>query len=366
LEKGNEALKSTILGMATVAVISTLALAGCSAAGPGSSDGGSASGGATNAAGKRACVILPDTESSPRWESGDRPALQKALQSAGFSADIQNAQNDTEKYATIADQQLSKGCGVMLLVDLNGAGAQVLTKAKSQGIPVIAYDRPIAGADYYVSFDNDKVGQLEGQLIVDGLKAEKKDPKTAKVVYMGGDPTDGNAKFFHDGADKVMSAAGIKPAFEPKGTWDADKSGTNFEQAYTALKGNVDAVWVANDANAASVIAILDKNGKKVPVSGQDASIAGLQNILLGKQTGTVYKPFQLEADEAGKLAVSLLQGQKPKAPSEVNGVPFFNETPILVTDAEGIKKVISDGNATAADICKGDVAAACDKAGIK
>ena len=366
MEKGNEALKSTILGMATVAVISTLALAGCSAAGPGSSDGGSASGGATNAAGKRACVILPDTESSPRWESGDRPALQKALQSAGFSADIQNAQNDTEKYATIADQQLSKGCGVMLLVDLNGAGAQVLTKAKGQGIPVIAYDRPIAGADYYVSFDNEKVGELEGQLIVDGLKAEKKDPKTSKVVYMGGDPTDGNAKFFHDGADKVMSAAGIKPAFEPKGTWDADKSGTNFEQAYTALKGDVDAVWVANDANAASVIAILDKNGKKVPVSGQDASIAGLQNILLGKQTGTVYKPFQLEADEAGKLAVSLLQGQKPKAPSEVNGVPFFNETPILVTDAEGIKKVISDGNATAADICKGDVAAACDKAGIK
>jgi D-xylose transport system substrate-binding protein len=363
MTKGNEALKSTIMGMATVVALSTLALAGCSAAGPGSS---SSSGSATNAAGKRACVILPDTESSPRWESGDRPALQKALTSAGFTADIQNAQNDTEKYATIADQQLSKGCGVMLLVDLNGAGAQVLTKAKAQGIPVIAYDRPIAGANYYVSFDNTKVGELEGQLIVDGLKAEKKDPKTASVVYMGGDPTDGNAKFFHDGADKAMSAAGIKPAKEPKGTWDADKSGTNFEQAYTALNGKVDAVWVANDANAASVIAILDKNGKKVPVSGQDASIAGLQNILLGKQTGTVYKPFQLEANEAGKLAVSLLKGDKPTAPSTSDGVPFYNETPILVTDADGIKKVISDGNATAADICKGDVAAACTKAGIQ
>jgi len=365
LEKGNEALKRTILGLAAVVAASTIALSGCSAAGPGSGD--SSSGGSTTAAaGKRACVILPDTESSPRWESGDRPALQKALTDAGFAADIQNAQNDTEKYATIADQQLSKGCGVMLLVDLNGAGAQVLTKAKSQGIPVIAYDRPIPGADYYVSFDNTKVGELEGQLIVDGLKAEKKDPKTASVVYMGGDPTDGNAKFFHDGADKVMSAAGIKPAKEPKGTWDADKSGTNFEQAYTALNGKVDAVWVANDANAASVIAILDKNGKTVPVSGQDASIAGLQNILLGKQTGTVYKPFQLEANEASKLAIALLKGDKPKAPATSDGVPFYNETPILVTDAEGIKQVISDGNATAADICKGDVAAACDKAGIK
>lgn len=359
-------MKSTFLGLAAVVAASTIALAGCSAAGPGSSGDSSSGGSSANAASKRACVILPDTESSPRWESGDRPALKKALESAGFTADIQNAQNDTEKYATIADQQLSKGCGVMLLVDLNGAGAQVLTKAKSQGIPVIAYDRPIAGADYYVSFDNTKVGELEGQLVVDGLKKEGKDPKSAKVVFMGGDPTDGNAKFFHDGAAKIMGDAGIKPAFEPKGTWDADKSGTNFEQAYTALKGNVDAVWVANDANAASVIAVLDKNGKKVPVSGQDASIAGLQNILLGKQTGTVYKPFQKEADTAGKLAVDLLKGEKPKAPADIDGVPFFNETPILVTDADGIKQVISDGNATVADICKGDVKSACDKAGIQ
>lgn len=360
--KGNEALKTSLMGIATVVAVSTLALAGCSAAGPGTSG---SSDGATSATAQRVCVILPDTESSPRWESGDRPALQKALTDAGFEADIQNAQNDTEKYATIADQQLSKGCGVMLLVDLSGAGEQVLSKAKGQGIPVIAYDRPIPGADYYISFDNTKVGELEGQMIVDGLKAENKDPKTASVVYMGGDPTDGNAKFFHDGAVSVMEAAGIKPAREPKGTWDADKSGTNFEQAYTSLKGDVDAVWVANDANAASVIAVLDKNNKTVPVSGQDASIAGLQNILLGKQTATVYKPFQLEADEASKLAIALLKGEKPEAPSESDGVPFYNETPIL-TDAAGIQKVIDDGNATAADICKGDVKAACDEAGIK
>lgn len=357
-------MKKSILGLTAAVAASTLFLAGCSAPAP-SSPGGSSGAASGDAKAQRACVILPDTESSPRWESGDRPALAAALKEAGFDSDIQNAQNDTEKYATIADQQLSKGCGVMLLVDLMGAGAQVLSKAKSQGIPVIAYDRPIDGADYYVSFDNAKVGELEGQMIVDGLKDADKDPKTASVVWMGGDPTDGNAKFFHDGAAKVMEAAGIKAAREPKGTWDADKSGTNFEQAYTSLKGNVDAVWVANDANAASVISVLDKNNKKVPVSGQDASIAGLQNILLGKQTATVYKPYQLEAKRAGDLAVSLLKGEKPKAPQEQNGVPFFNETPIL-TDADGIQKVINDGNASAADICKGDVKKACDKAGIK
>ncbi len=358
-------MKKSILGVATVVAASTLLLAGCSNGGSGSGSSANSSGGTTNAAAKRACVILPDTESSPRWESGDRPALEKSLTAGGFTADIQNAHNSTTQYATIASAQLSKGCGVMLLVDLNGAGAQVLTKAKSQGVPVIAYDRPIAGADYYVSFDNTKVGELEGQLIVDGLKAEKKDPKTAKVVYMGGDPTDGNAKFFHDGAVSVMSKAGIKPAFEPKGTWDATKSGTEFAQAYTALHGNIDAVWVANDANAAAVINVLNKYNKTVPVSGQDASIPGLQNILLGKQTGTVYKPYQLEADQASKLAIALLKGQKPSAPSSVNGVPFFAETPILVK-ADNVEKVVQDGNATASAICTGAVAKACAKYGVK
>ena len=135
----------------------------------------------------------------------------------------------------------------MLLVDYNGAGAAVAEKAKAEGIPVIAYDRPIEGADYYVSFDNLEVGRLEGQSIVDGLAAAGKDPATAIVVYMGGDPADGNAKMFHDGAVEVMEAAGITPAAEPPGVWDGDKSATNFEQALTSLGGKVDAVWVAND-----------------------------------------------------------------------------------------------------------------------
>ena len=295
-------------GLATLAAVSVLALAACSNSGGGGNSASGSSGGAE----KRACVILPDAASSNRWENGDRPALKKAFEDAGFTTDIQNAQGDTSKYSTIAQQQLTKGCGVMLLVDYNNAGVQVAQKAKSQGIPVIAYDRPIQGADYYVSFDNFHVGELEGQMIVDGLKAAGKDPATAQVVYVGGDPTDGNAKQFHDGADSVMSAAGIKPAFETQGTWDGAKAGTFFEQAYTALGGNIDAVWAANDTNAASVISVLDKNGKTVPVSGQDASPAALQNILLGKQAGTVYKPFQLEAKAASDLAIQLLIGKKP------------------------------------------------------
>src|SRR6476469_2123941 len=341
---------------ATVAFVAALGMTSLAACG--NDDSGSGSSGSTSAAAaKRACVMLPDADSSSRWENGDRPALEKSFKEIGFTTDIQNALNDTGKYATLADQQLTKGCSVMLLVDLNGAGAQVMDKAHAQGVPVIAYDRPIKGADYYISFDNFHVGELEGQMIVDGLKAENKDPATAKVTYVGGDPTDGNAKQFHDGADKVMSAAGIKPAFSTPGSWLPDKVQTYFEQAYTAQKGDIDAVWVANDFNAASVISVLDKNGKKVPVSGQDASPPGLQNILLGKQVATVYKPFQLEAQASVDLAMKLLNGEKPPAPTTAaDGTPFIPQTPVVV-DAKNMKVVFDDGNAKISDVCTKEVA---------
>jgi len=358
--------KSSSISIVVALAASAMLLAGCS------STSGTASGGSTTS--KRACVILPDTASSPRWENGDRPALQKAFTDAGFTADIQNADGDTNKYATIADQQLTKGCGVMILVDYNGASVAVTEKAQKQGIPVIAYDRPITTgpatapkmlANYYVSFDNVKVGELEGQMIVDGLKAEGKDPKTAIVVYMGGDPTDGNAALFHQGAVKVMSAAGIKPAAEPVGVWDGDKSATNFEQALTSLGGKVDAVWVANDTNDAGVITVLDKNGLTVPTSGQDASTAGLQNVLLGKQYGTVYKPYRLEASAASNLAIQLLKGKHPTESNSLYGKPFIAVTPISI-HADTVETVVKAGDAVASDICTPAVAAACAKYGVK
>lgn len=311
--------------------------------------------------------MLPDADSSSRWENGDRPALTKAFAAAGFTTEIQNALADTGKYATLADQELTKGCSVMLLVDLTGAGVLVTTKAHAQGIPVIAYDRPIKGADLYISFDNFHVGELEGQMIVDGLKAAKKEVATASVVYVGGDPADGNAKQFHDGADKSLKAAGlVKPAFSTPGIWDAAKSGVAFQQAYTALSGKVDAVWVANDANAGGVIQVLDKNGLKVPVSGQDASPVGLQNILLGKQIATVYKPFQLEAAAAVEAGIKLANGEKvTTTKTAADGTPFIAETPIVV-DAKNMQVVFKDGAAKVSDVCTAAIAAACTAAGIK
>lgn len=355
--------KSSILIAAALASAGAMLLAGCSGSGTNSP---TSSGGA---GGKRACVILPDSASSPRWENFDRKYLTDGLQAAGFTADVQNAQGDTSKYSTIGDQQLTKGCGVMILVDYQGAAVGVAKKAKAQGIPVIAYDRSFAGSDYYVSFDNVGVGKLEGQMIVDGLKAENKDPSTATVVYMGGDPTDNNAAMFRTGANDTMSAAGIKPAKEPTGVWDQSKSATNFQQALTSLNGKVDAVWVANDTNAAGVISILKNSFQpgQIPVSGQDASVVGLQNILLGWQSGTVYKPVKEEADAAVGVAVDLLKGKKVTASQKLDdGTPYIAVQPKTV-NASSVETVVSAGDAAASDICNtAELQAACTKYGVK
>ena len=357
--------KSALLSAVALGGAAAVLLAGCSSSG-GDTGGGEDTGG-TDAAGTRACVILPDAASSPRWESFDRTYLQEGLTAAGFDVDIQNAQGDTAKYATIADQQLTQGCGVMLLVDYNGAGAAVTAQAQAEGIPVIAYDRPIEGADYYVSFDNVEVGRLEGQAVLDGLEAAGTDPAEAVVVYMGGDPADGNAAMFRSGAVEVMEGAGITAAAEPPGGWDGEKSATNFEQALTSLGGEVDGVWAANDTNAAGVITILQKNNLEgVAVSGQDANVAGLQNILLGWQTATVYKPVKIEADAAVEVAVALLNGEAPEADQQLDdGTPYIAVTPQLV-GPEQVKDVVAAGDASAEEICTGDVAEKCEEYGVE
>jgi D-xylose transport system substrate-binding protein len=354
--------KSSLLAVAALTGAAAVMLAGCAGGNGDTGDGGDGGGEAAD----RACVILPDAASSPRWENFDRKYLQEGLEEAGFEVDIQNAQADVNKYSTIADQQLTQGCGVMLLVDYQGAAEAVATKAKAEGIPVIAYDRPFTGADYYVSFDNTEVGRLEGQTVLDGLEAAGKDPATAVVVYMGGDPTDGNAAMFHDGAVEVMEAAGITPAAEPPGIWDQAKSQTNFEQALTSLGGKVDGVWAANDTNAAGVIKVLqDNNLTGVAVSGQDANVAGLQNILLGWQTATVYKPVKDEATAAVDTAVALLKGETPEADTELeDGTPYIQVTPLLV-GPDQVKDVIAAGDAEYDDVCTPDVMAACEQYGV-
>lgn len=320
----------------------------------------------------KGCVILPDSQSSDRWENQDRPAIQAALEGAGFETDIQNAQGDTNQYLTIGDQMLAGGCGVMILVDLNGSGATVAEKAKAQGIPVIAYDRPFAPADYYVSFDNVKVGQLQGEGLLKCLADNGVDAAAAQIVFLNGSPTDGNAAMFKSGYEATLAEAGITPVKdESVPDWDNQQGGVIFEQMFTDLGGKIDGVLAANDGLGGAAIAVLDKNGVTVPVTGQDATLSGLQNVLLGKQCMSVFKNTALEAADASELAIALLNGEAPSVPAtvDVNGtsVPAKYSEPVIVY-AENVQDVLNAGTAgfTAAELCAGDVAEKCAELGIQ
>lgn len=351
--------RKSSFNVVAVVMASLLLVTGCSKSSSNSS--------ATGADAKRVCAILPDSASSPIWENVHRPELTNGFTAAGFKIDVQNANGDTNKYATIGAQQLSGGCSLMVLVDLEGAAIQIAANAKKQGIPVIALDRPFVGSDYFVSYDNYKIGQIQGQLVADALKAQGKDLSKLNIVYVSGDPTDGTVKLLHDGANASLTAAGmIKPAGETQGTWDGAKAGTYFEQMYTKLKGKVDGVWAANDTNAGAVITILDKYGKKVPISGQDSTDAALQNILLGKQSGTVNTAGNAEPVAAVKLGVEILSGKMPSIAEQQDGVPFVKVDPQTVK-AETIKDLVASGQVKVANICTtAELKTACAKYGIK
>lgn len=327
--------------------------------------------GSAAAAGALACVILPDSQSSDRWENQDRPAIQSAMEAAGFTADIQNAQGDTNAYLTIGDKMLAGGCGVMVLVDLNGSGATVAEKAKAQGIPVIAYDRPFTPADYYVSFNNVTVGQLQGEGLLKCLETAGVKPADAQVVFLNGDPADGNAAMFKEGYQTALEAAGIKPVKdESVPGWDNAQGGVIYEQMYTDLGGKIDGVLAANDGLGGAAIAINDKNGVVIPTTGQDATVSGLQNVLLGKQCMTVFKDTAVEAKAATDLAIALLKGEMPAAADSVDvggtAVPAVLATPVSIT-ADNVTDVIAatPGYDVAA-LCAGDVAAICTEKGIQ
>ena len=281
-------------------------------------------------------VILPDTESSVRWETADRPALEAAFKEAGVDYDIQNAQNDADKMAQIADSMIAGGVTVLAIVNLdNASGAAIQEKAKEQGVASIDYDRLTLGgsAQYYVSFNNEKVGQLQGEGLQNCLGKDKK----ANIVFLNGSPDDSNATSFSKGAHSVLDANKnyTKVAEQAVPKWDNKQAGVIFEQMYTQQKGKIDGVLAANDGLGGAAIAILDKNGVagKVPVTGQDATVEGLQNILAGTQCMSVYKSAKLEAGALAKLAIGLAKGEEGETTGTVQDTEGNREVPAVLLD---------------------------------
>ncbi|MFF2551573.1 sugar ABC transporter substrate-binding protein [Nocardia sp. NPDC058058] len=375
--KRSRGLRSGTIAMA-VALTGLLTLTACGSNSTSSTESSAApSGGGGNGT---VGVILPETATSARWESFDKPLLQQALRAQGFDADVQNAQGDVQKFTTLADGMIAKGVKVLIVASINSeVGSAVAAKAKKAGIPTIDYDRLNLGgsSDYYVSFDNVRVGELQGQALITALK----DKPGAQVVEIEGAPTDNNATLFHRGQLKALQPlydSGVLKLVRSQAIdgWDNQKGGSTFEQILTGNGGKVDGVVAANDGLAGAVITVLKKNGLngKVPVTGQDATADGLKAVLRGDQYMTVFKPIKDEAESAAKLAVALAKGDKAAADALAQGVSQDPKgkrdvksvllTPQTITRAD-VKVVTDAGFVKASDICGGDLKAACTELGI-
>src|ERR671910_1350470 len=325
--------------VATVAAGCALAVAGC-----GDDDSGSGSGGAASDDGGgsgKVAVLLPDSKSSVRWETVDRPFLQQAFEAAGVEAEIQNAEGDKATQQQQAEQAITNGAKVLLLVNLDsGSGAAIAANAKSQDVKVIDYDRlTLKGdSDYYVSFDNEQVGKLQGEGLVDCMG----DKSPANIAVLNGSPTDNNATLFKNGYDAVInekfeSGDWKKVDDQSVPDWDNQKALTIFEQMLQKSGNKIDGVLAANDGlGNAAISAIKQRKLPQIPVTGQDATLQGIQNIVNGDQCMTVYKAIKKEADAAAKIAIALVKGEEPEVSDEIdNGtktIPAQYETPVAVT----------------------------------
>jgi D-xylose transport system substrate-binding protein len=312
---------------------------------------------------------LPDSSSSARWENDDRRYFEEAFEAAGVEYSIVNAEGDARAQQTQAEQAITNGAKVLLLVNLDsGSGAAIIAQAREAGVMVVDYDRLTIegpGADVYVSFDNVSVGRLMGETlepVIDGLGLDQ-----PNVVLLNGSPTDNNATLFAEGyksiADPRFEAGDWNKVDEQAvPDWDNQQALVIFEQILTAAGGEVDAVFAANDGLANSVSSAMKSQGLgQVPLSGQDATIGGIQNILAGDQTMTVYKPIKLEAQAAADAAIRLLKGESASdiTPDTLsngqNDVPFVKLVPIAVTKDNIEDTVIADGFRTWEEICIGD-----------
>ena len=314
-------------------------------------------------------VLLPDSASSDRWEADDRRFFEQAFDAAGVEYTIVNAEGDASTQQTQAEQAITNGAKVLLLVNLDsGSGAAIIAQAREAGVSVIDYDRLTIegpGADFYVSFDNEAVGRLQGEGIVQCI--EEAGLENPRVAVLNGSPTDNNATLFKNGYDSV-----INPYFESGEwtevddqsvpDWDNQQALVIFEQMLTAANGEIDAAVAANDGLGGAVSSALKNQGlDQIPVTGQDATAAGIQRILAGEQCMTVYKAIKAEAEAAAALAIALLNGDDTSAMASgsvnngTNDVASVLLVPVAVTSENIEETVIADGFRSWDEICVGD-----------
>ncbi|HEY5977595.1 MAG TPA: sugar ABC transporter substrate-binding protein [Solirubrobacterales bacterium] len=356
--------------------LAALLLIGAVAAGCGDSDD---SGGGGGGGGAKIALLLPESE-TPRYESNDRPDFEKAVEEQCPDCEVlySNANGDAEKQQSQAEAALTQGAEVMVVDPFDAkSAAAIAEKAQAQDVPVVSYDRLIENGkvDAYISFDNVQVGELQAETLAKKLK-EDGSPK-GPVIMINGDPADPNAAGFKEGAQKGFDAAGVEVAkeYDTPG-WSAENAQREAQQAITALGNDGFAgIYAANDDTGGGAIAALKGAGlnpAEKPVTGQDATVAGLQRILAGQQYMTVYKAITPEATIAAEFAIALAEGEEipqdeitEELDNGAGKVPSVALKPVAVTKDNVQSTVIADGFVTADELCTGAYAEACKEAGI-
>ncbi|MEV7770181.1 substrate-binding domain-containing protein [Kitasatospora sp. NPDC086791] len=368
--------------LAVTAVLSLgLGAASCGSAKQSSSGGGSTGGASAGASGSasvgavRIGLLLPETKTT-RYEQFDRPLIEQKIKELAPEAQIDyyNANQDATTQQTQVDTALTKGDKVLILDPVDSKSIQSsVQKAHDAGVKVIAYDRLAQGpVDAYVSFDNHKVGQLQGQALVTAVGDKA---NAGQIIMINGSPTDPNAADFKAGAHSAIDGK-LKIGKEyDTPQWDPNLANQEAAAGITAIgPANVVGIYSANDGMAAGIATAQKAAGINTPLTGQDAQLDAIQRIVAGTQTMTIYKPFKPEADAAAEMAIAMAAGVTP-APSLVpttatNGSgnkTLANLITPIVVNKDNIKTtVVQDGLYTVAQICTPDYAAACQAAGLE
>jgi D-xylose transport system substrate-binding protein len=345
------------------------------ASSPPSSSSSSGDTGITSDGSYKIGLLLPETTTA-RYETKDKPYFTDALKAAcpNCTLSYANANSDASTQQQQAESMLADGVKVLVVDPFDGvAAASIVSAAKAQNVPVIAYDRLIKSPDlsYVVSNDYKQVGILQAQTMVDKLKADNVDPASGGIIMINGATTDNNAGNIKAGALSVINGSGYKVLSETD-TWDPAEAQQWVAGQITKFGHKIIGLYSANDNNGNSAIAALHAAGwsdadiAKLALTGLDASQQGLQNIVAGLQLMTTYNAFKLEATKAAQAAVYFASGKTPPSNGTVDGHPAFLNPPVAVTIDKIESTVIADDFWKASDICTSQYADACAKAGIK
>jgi D-xylose transport system substrate-binding protein len=355
----------------TTAGAALLLAAGCG----GGNSAGPAPSNAPAAQAATIALFLPESKTT-RYEQFDKPVFEAKLKQ--LCADCQflyfNADQDAAKQQSQVESALTQGADVLVLdaVDAD-AVAPLVNQAKQKKIPVIAYDRRISGIgyDYFVSFDNVKVGEVQGEALLAEL-TKRGTAATGQIVMINGSPTDPSSADYKKGAHTALDGKVKIGAEFDTPDWSPDKAQQQTEQAITSLgRDSIVGVYSANDGMATGAIAALKRAGYPTlpALTGQDSELAAVQRILTGEQTMTIYLNIRTQAENAAEAAVALARGAKPKTTTTVNNgtadIPTTMLDPIAVTKDKIKDTIVADGFYKVSEICTPDLAAACKEAGL-